>query len=258
MIRIVTTILLSVISLASIGRPTKSNVGGTHMLYGGVNTIPVYTAEDYVQDGLIAMWDGIENAGYGVHDASATIWKDLIGTQDMTLSQYGSFSENSLVCAGGGFAASRGTLFDSFVYAEAVVEYDSLERQNGNIVIWGEYDGMIYYHRSMDLFIYSDMLLQIGGSNLFYSKSATDKLFLLQYSRPDSTDVFALLNGNGLTTTTKTDYWATRYGIGYFGGRQSGYSFRGKIMRVAMYSRIPTASEIAANYAIDQARFNLP
>ena len=30
------------------------------------------TAQSYVQSGLIAHWDGIENAGYGVHDATAT------------------------------------------------------------------------------------------------------------------------------------------------------------------------------------------
>ena len=34
------------------------------------------TAKDYVQDGLIAMWDGVENAGWGVHDPNATVWKD--------------------------------------------------------------------------------------------------------------------------------------------------------------------------------------
>lgn len=37
------------------------------------------TAKSYVQDGLVAMWDGIENAGYGVHDAAATTWTDLSG-----------------------------------------------------------------------------------------------------------------------------------------------------------------------------------
>jgi len=25
------------------------------------------------------MWDGIENAGWGVHDENATIWVDLVG-----------------------------------------------------------------------------------------------------------------------------------------------------------------------------------
>ena len=46
-------------------------------LMGGGSSTP--TARDYVQDGLIAMWDGIENAGWGVHDAAATVWKDLSG-----------------------------------------------------------------------------------------------------------------------------------------------------------------------------------
>lgn len=39
-----------------------------------------YTAKSYIQDGLIAMWDGIENAGWGVHDPNATVWKDLVGS----------------------------------------------------------------------------------------------------------------------------------------------------------------------------------
>ena len=38
-----------------------------------------YTAADYVQDGLIALWDGIENVGWGEHDDNATSWIDLTG-----------------------------------------------------------------------------------------------------------------------------------------------------------------------------------
>ena len=38
-----------------------------------------YTAKDYVQDGLVAMLDGIENAGFGTNDANATVWVDLSG-----------------------------------------------------------------------------------------------------------------------------------------------------------------------------------
>ena len=41
------------------------------------------TARDYVQNGLIAMWDGVENAGLGVHDKNATVWKDLIGNNNL-------------------------------------------------------------------------------------------------------------------------------------------------------------------------------
>ena len=39
----------------------------------------------YVQDGLIACWDGIENAGTGVHDGSATVWKDVVGGYEFAL-----------------------------------------------------------------------------------------------------------------------------------------------------------------------------
>ena len=39
----------------------------------------------YVQDGLIACWDGIENAGVGVHNPSATVWKDLVGGYEFAL-----------------------------------------------------------------------------------------------------------------------------------------------------------------------------
>ena len=41
------------------------------------------TARSYEQDGLVAQYDGIENAGFDVHDASAATWKDLVGTVDL-------------------------------------------------------------------------------------------------------------------------------------------------------------------------------
>ena len=33
-----------------------------------------YTSASYVQNGLIAQWDGIDNAGTGTHDPTATTW----------------------------------------------------------------------------------------------------------------------------------------------------------------------------------------
>ena len=48
-----------------------------------------YTSASYVQNGLIAQWDGIDNAGTGTHDPTATTWKDLKGSLDMTLTAKG-------------------------------------------------------------------------------------------------------------------------------------------------------------------------
>ena len=43
------------------------------------------TADDYVADGLIVQYDAKENAGRGLHDAAPSVWKDLVGTNDLPL-----------------------------------------------------------------------------------------------------------------------------------------------------------------------------
>ena len=44
-----------------------------------------YTSASYVQDGLIAQWDAIDNEGTGTHNPNATVWKDLAGHNDLTI-----------------------------------------------------------------------------------------------------------------------------------------------------------------------------
>lgn len=52
------------------------------------------TAADYVQDGLIAIWDGIENVGWGEHDPDSTFWVELIsGEAKQVISTYRRWSE---------------------------------------------------------------------------------------------------------------------------------------------------------------------
>ena len=48
-----------------------------------------YTAKDYIQDDLVAIWDGIENAGWNQHVDSTNIWTDLIGGFQMMTGQQG-------------------------------------------------------------------------------------------------------------------------------------------------------------------------
>ena len=47
------------------------------------------TARDYVQDGLLVLYDGIENVGWGEHDGNASAWVDLAGTLDPAQYQAG-------------------------------------------------------------------------------------------------------------------------------------------------------------------------
>jgi hypothetical protein len=73
------TLLVSVLFLSGMSSIVKSNIGAKNIEYIEGKT-ENYSAASYIQDGLVAHWDGIENAGYGVHDGDATIWTELIGT----------------------------------------------------------------------------------------------------------------------------------------------------------------------------------
>ena len=68
-----------------------------------------YTSASYVQSGLIAQWDGIDNQGTGTHDPTATTWKDLKGSLDMTLTAKGSWTaDGNALYVDGGVAGAQG------------------------------------------------------------------------------------------------------------------------------------------------------
>ena len=76
-----------------------------------------YTSEGYLQDGLVAQWDGINNAGVGLHVPDSGVWKDLVGDCDLTL------------LAGKGWVAGRPALKVSKGTAQGA----TAARQNPNI-----------------------------------------------------------------------------------------------------------------------------
>ena len=51
-----------------------------------------YTSASYVQEGLVAQWDAIDNAGVGYHVPDAATWKDLAGTCDLAIWTGGSWT----------------------------------------------------------------------------------------------------------------------------------------------------------------------
>ena len=234
-----------------------------------------YTAKDYVQDGLIAMWDGIENAGWGVHDVNATTWVDLTGNGwdaelNTQMAGRASFGENCFIAAPldrDGTTAARagkGTLTDyktlEIVYShnfKGIYEILNVGSENrgfygtGRIVQFGTQHG--------------ENRWRLIRTDLGY----TDEDYLgVPYHAActyvDSAKI-GFLNG---APVAPTDYAAgTGYVqgdcIGFFGeGRKTrwvkDYGASGSIYCLRIYNRALTAEEIAANYAIDKARFNLP
>ena len=223
------------------------------------------TARDYVQDGLVAMWDGIENAGWGVHDPNATVWKDLVGEFDLTINLNAFFSQYGL-CSDDNSFVTKG-----IAYRDETIPQDKVK----TIEICTRIDkpnGSPNYKNNAWIFVLNDRLSS-GSTNLCViirkrsdegmmrtaiSSSPMERDYLPHYYVV--TKDVGFLDGKELSSIKYTNDYNNGNCFCLFGRDGTTYyqPGAGMIYRCAIYSRALTSSEIAANYAIDKERFNLP
>ena len=222
------------------------------------------TAKSYVQNGLVAMWDGIENAGWGVHDENATVWKDLVGNRDLTFVNG--------VTIGDDYAEGG----DNLVVGVDPFEYTTIE------MVIAPGDSLSLY--SQHVLMYSGVSGNSTPRWLMYSKYINRSTYGVHYYRDKTPNAFETRQTTGLTKINCTIIYQDGYSrdvtsgyvngniaanttcSGNVGGRISSFALGnalgrgsgGKWFNCRLYSRALTADEIAANYAIDKERFNLP
>ena len=218
------------------------------------------TAKDYVQDGLIAMWDGIENAGWGVHDPSATVWKDLIGLWgDLEFVGSPAVRDDEILFNSiGGAQSSNAKTRPSSVTYEIVCNVMS-----GYLsVLWAGTGGP---HNYGDIVPFGNNTnqaeLYIGGVSI---KSNANDYPVFDYGKRCS---MAFTSGEGFLRSFKNGSIAQEYtgkrteaNFNYLsvGKYLDGHYQPISVCRIGVYERNLHPIEIAANYAIDKARFNLP
>ena len=210
----------------------------------------------YVQDGLIAWWDGEWNAGLGIHDENATVWKDLAGNRDLTVSSHGSFSDSYFQTDGQGAAATypealahSNTNWLEIVFAENVVG------NNNNPVV-------LFLSKN------SNGILSLGccfrNTNMYGSRQAGLNILnksIRSYSGRCNNELAQRLwycDGKQYTNSFGT---AEIYGDGTIsvGALSDGTRPKAtKIHCIRVYNRLLSAAEVVANYATDKQRFNLP
>lgn len=219
----------------------------------------------YVTDGLVAMWDGEWNAGGGFHDSAATVWKDLIGTDDLTVDTGGVWRENSIDnFANANRIAYRSSFsFDAPLTQELVFQFNGPKIARLNSIM---------FHISQWYSGYSMLrgMHAPGGGEAFFqlktSSSGPDSVISSvlpmsvssRYGASGVSDAF--VNGNAVRLSFIGGNWYASDADGVNLGNRSDKG-RGSYIRffaIRFYSRHLTASEIAANYAVDKARFNLP
>lgn len=245
---------------------------------GGGAKVP--TAADYVQDGLVAMWDGEWNAGGGVHDAEATTWKDLSGNGydgELVAAQLGTgyqWEDNAFVRYANNangmwtpidisdrmLAAARNATFSVQIVTGAPVGSNSWTSQIFNLAqtaTQGWSNGITALKRDEVNGTCSTFGGLTYGTTESFSVSPYNAISCVSLVLDGST--IAFYNGTTLVGNKKPSITPDGTIAGVFARLGSySYAYSGRYMRYAIYSRAITAAEIAANYAVDKARFNLP
>lgn len=219
----------------------------------------VPTARDYVQDGLIAMWDGIES------EFDGSIWRDLTHGYELNFNNftvkdqsYRRVNESGRVDNAEFFVPSEGSILDVLsAYnnaGDSTVEYyqgDSINTSTG-VALAGLSSANNYFGKGQVSSNVSKVYLRSQGSSYWPSQVVTPTLGPGIWSHTSTVINGGLLYGwyNGIELQYSTqppayDVDATRFML----NRACAY----KNLRI--YSRALIVEEIAYNYAIDVARF---
>ena len=207
------------------------------------------TARDYIQDGLVAMWDGIENAGWGIHDPNATTWKDLVGDNDITLVG-GVFGDTALICNGTQYGGHNDNVVNA-VQIEIVANAKAYKKRCW-IASTGQsssskYTGFVgWYDRGLCFGAFdTSREVVLGATNSYSFVANTNNTY-------ENGTLVETVSGRADLTPQ-----AARGICIVVGGQKNNplwcdiYSFR-------LYNRSLTPEEIQYNYNIDKRRFNLP
>ena len=220
-----------------------------------------WSAKDYVQDGLVAMWDGIENAGWGTHDPNATSWVDLSSGNIVSLPQGFSFVGNSLAVANANGEFPCSDYNGSYFSVEYVFSLDDDNTSRECLFESKAANNSFRYKAAA----YVEDFWNHGGltSRIFQRSGNIGKVMSIASTWNDifsSTNVgIDYLNGEPLGNKTIPYYSAISSLNGFRIGRKnsSGTTYH-HVYSTRLYSRALTAAEISRNYRIDKYRFNLP
>ena len=222
------------------------------------------TTDDYVQDGLIACWDGYENVGRKMHEDSPSDWIDVKGGRALELAEGDSFNGDEIILTNV-VRETAEELFDAAgditieVNGRPVSTTDALmllvnvpnfaafgwDYRYGAITIrWVDSAAATKYHYRTYASGYTDAAT-LAASGVYQTYSALIGI--------GSSAVY--VNGESRGTTT---------GLNYTGdARSDNFRLRvghanavSAIRSIRIYNRKLTAAEVAANRAVDAKRFD--
>ena len=236
------------------------------MRFGKIGAKRMMWRNPYVTDGLVAWWDGIWNAGFGVHDSNAMSWKDLVRGIDCPYSDSSTPQWGNNCCQFPYTGINQGKFFVTSLPA-------GLNNQNGGSTIElvfrrtsslrGTIFGGSQYGTAPDIAVHCGVsdTYSIYVYNLTAGTDAAPMNQIVKMTHLRDSRNLTIRCGGKSNSMTADSY--------YFRGVASGlkmnigcdadgyYNNCGDIYSLRLYSRILTSSEQSANDAADRIRFNL-
>ena len=237
----------------------------------------------YVTGGLAIRLDGIDNAGIGAHDSSATVWKDLSGNgRDATLAGN---ADGSSHWEDKGFCFNKNAVFATTAQFQLGNRYtieglvDSAKTDYPDAGVNGQvfcnsvnnlsggnpsYYGNLYYHKNQGKWMFlaahvTDATWGAAGTTLsdaslsFFTAFRDGPLVAL-------TNAAALPPSGQWAGSTKDevpadDIWCFGANSATAVRSSNQWNFKGTFKSFRAYTRLLTDEELAHNRAVDDARF---
>ena len=249
----------------------------TYNLSGYIGSIPGYKHfSDYVQDGLVLGWDGIENAGVGTHASLLSALYDHSGNGYYGTTLSAEIFNNGFYLNGPG-ARIYNDSADKVLSALTDIEM-TVEVVFGRMVWDNDQRYTIWSTSTPNEWNSSARAYPIGNQTPFYAiwkqtyntvpegarlqiKNSSQMMTLTIVGQPRAISYYA--NGTFVSTTTLDNdtpngHINPTFRIGGVGGGGSTIPMVNMNFHCArVYNRILTPAEIAHNRKVDVARFNI-
>lgn len=238
----------------------KKIVKGVFSLALGVAAAGVaqaYDASSYVQSGLVAQWDGIDNLGTGSHVANSVWWKDLKGGNDLVLSAKASWGENFLAFDGpsawGRFAAPK--------YKTVEILFRNTSSESKIVFFSGINCGYAIGICNSGKRVLSHVNNSWQKPVNFKAFDATEDHQIAFTYGDDGKTAGAFTNGVAVTyDAAYANYSSAAFtgvviGGGHMTTSNQQHPAYGRVYAIRLYDRVLSAEELANNAAIDRVRF---
>ena len=223
----------------------------------------------YITDGLASMFDSVWNVGGGLSDRTSDRWFDVVSPAYIKFENFKhhddakiEWTDNAVeITYMNGVGHGMTPVLDAFYnIGSATIEF--VARNNGNN------NNRNYIFRSWSNHDYGIYEIYVGSHNVSNNtkminppKSLTSKLASFSFVC-DGSDTLFYRNGEYKGVESHDTFFQPTISDEFvaIGNRymHGDFTFLGAISSIRIYSKPLSAEEIAHNYAIDKARFNLP